>query len=151
MGVPVLKKLLSILLLVLATVVSMAGDASTLKMRIVENLAHLLVQDEAVPKVYIDPRLRLPLDGKNLSIEPVKDCRKAQILFVTDIDSLEKRCPLVRQRRIVTFSYRDYLRHRSLATGAFFWQKGRPNIVINAKMVKRFGLRIPRAYEKYVE
>ncbi len=150
MGVSVLKKLF-ILILALAILPLAAGDATALKLRIVENLAHLLVQKEPVPKVYIDPRLGLPLKSGDLSIRPVRDCKEAQILFVTDIDTLAKECPLDRQRRVVTFSYRDYLRHRALAAGAFFWQKGRPNIVINAEAVKRYRLHIPRAYEKYVE
>ncbi|WP_456381338.1 hypothetical protein [Hydrogenimonas sp.] len=127
-----------------------AESIGMLKAHIVENLARLFVGKKR-PTVFIHRnRISLPPSSK-LSIETVKECEKADVIFTPDIDTLPERCRIGKNRFLFTLSYKDYLQHRDIATGAFFWQKGRPNIIINKRVIERLDIDLPKSYEKYVE
>ncbi|WP_457597456.1 hypothetical protein [Hydrogenimonas sp.] len=146
-----MKRILFAFLFTIVLVGAMAQEALDLQMRIIENLSHLLLRHEPAPRVYLGPSIELPEDRSGLTIVPVRDCMKAQILFVRQIDDSIASCLADGRRLLFTLSYREYLRHRDRAVGAFFWQKGRPNIILNGELLERLGVEIPRKYEKYVE
>ncbi len=43
------------------------------------------------------------------------------------------------------------LRHVSRAVGAYFWQKGRPNIIMIRSRLSRAGIRLPAEFDRYIE
>jgi hypothetical protein len=51
---------------------------------------------------------------------------------------------------IVALDY-SLLKKDKNALGAFYWQKGRPNITFIANRLKKKGIKLPKEYERYIE
>lgn len=146
-GVSVLKRL--ILFLTLLSVAVWGITAQELKMRIIENLAQL-VTGKTVPSVYTD--FTVPSDAFTKgSMRLVRNCLLADVVFVKTPEIFFQDCDNTKEKLIFVLSYRDYMRYKDKLIGAFFWQKGRPNIILNEKILKARHISLPKRYEKYVE
>jgi hypothetical protein len=129
---------------------ALAADPSVLqlKLEIMATLAKIYTQ-EATPKIYFD--FPHPPYKAIKGFTPVERCEKGEVIYTDNIDRLLDTCHLSPEQFVIALSYRDYIAHKHLAAGAFFWQKGRPNIIINAEILKKRHIVIPKKYEKYVE
>ena len=136
-----------LLLVCLLGVTLFALSARELKLQIIRTLASLYTPKEH-PVIYLES---LPEEAIREQRAFVVDCRRADVLFVEDIDRFLQRCPIRKGQILFTLSYHDYIAHKERAAGAFFWQKGRPNIVLNKALLKRLGIELPPKYDKYVE
>lgn len=55
-----------------------------------------------------------------------------------------------KNKPIVVLDY-DILKHHKNAVAAFFWKKGRPNIVFLKDRIEKFDIVLPASYEIYLE
>ena len=77
----------------------------------------------------------------------VSSCKDASVLVITSEKEIPRQCT---NKPMLVLEY-DLLEKHSNAVSAFFWQKGRPNIVFIKKRLQRFSISLPPTYEKYVE
>jgi len=144
-----LRRLLLFLPFLLLTL--WAATADELKIRIMESLARLVTHKEN-PGVYIDTGKRFDTKAAALSkMRIVSSCETADVLFTENVGALMERCRIRPGQLVFSLSYRDYLAHKERTIGAFFWQKGRPNIILNGEELEKERIEIPKRYEKYVE
>ena len=148
-----MKKLLAIFLLIIGITTLEANDVARLKAEIVKNMVALLMPGHRGHRIYVDEnskKVDFPVD---IIGTVVSDPQMADIYIVCDLDrtSVDYRELVQGEKALITLSYRDFIRHRDLAAGAFFWQKGRPNIILNGKYLQSHHISIPESYKAYVE
>ena len=88
-------------------------------------------------KVYSDRQIALNL---------VKDCLKADILLIYDIKNIPKKC---KNKPLFVTSYRDFL--HTDAIGAFYWRKGRPQLRLRFKYIQKYHLHLSKNLIKYAK
>ena len=114
--------------------------------KIITNLVEVI--DKSNTSVWIDhddSDVTGSLELKQLNV--VKTCENAKVLILSSEKSIPKHCIT---KPILVLDY-DLLAKHSNAVSAFFWQKGRPNIVFLKKRLQHFSISLPPTYEKYVE
>ncbi|WP_353661677.1 hypothetical protein [Hydrogenimonas sp. SS33] len=119
-----------------------------------QRLIHLLAHPRHLPEIYVDKECRsIDFEADRLG-RPVSDLKKADVIITCNTDHLLHEDPSLsseENKTVITLSYRDFIRHKNITAGSFFWQKGRPNIIINENYLKKHKIRIPESYEKFVE
>ena len=138
------------LLLLFAGVHTMAADVESIKALILKKLI-LVLEVEETPTLFVEagcPGIDFPVGELGIL---VPKSAEAKVIVTCDIDRSRPPEGYRENQVVITLSYRDYTRHLDRAAGAFFWQKGRPNIIINARYLKRAAIRVPESYEPYVE
>ena len=134
-----MKKLLLILLLINTI---FADDLSTEK-KIYESFFSALSPKEK-PLIYTDKSIpSLQLVSEKFSL--ISDCTQADIIVMAQ-RPLDERC----QDKIVFGTRYRHLRE-PYVVGAFFWQKGRPNIVFLEEALKKHKITLPPELEDYLE
>jgi len=76
----------------------------------------------------------------------VQECAEADIIFVTHQREIKKEC----QGKIF-FGSRYKTLQKEQTVGAFFWQKGRPNILFYKSRLDRYGIRLNPHFIKYID
>ncbi len=141
-----MKKLFIISLLFLF---SYSDILSKIKAQIILNIAHLLTNKKIV-KIYVNDSTFLDIFKNEKDIKRVKNCFIADIIITDDSKNIQKECKK-KELNIISTTYQDYKQNRSVDFGAFFWQKGRPNMLINSKIIKERNISIPKSYYKYLD
>ena len=113
--------------------------------KIIKNLVEVI--DSSNTSVWMDDDSDVTglLERKQLHV--VKTCKNAKVLILSSDKSIPKYCI---DKPILVLDY-DLLEKHSNAVSAFFWQKGRPNIVFIKKRLQRFSISLPSTYDKYLE
>ena len=136
-------KIIAILLILGLTLNASEKEYAT---KIIKNIVEVI--DKSNTSVWIDSDdsgvLEL-LELKQLNV--VKTCNNAKVLILSSEKSIPKSCIA---KPILVLDY-NLLEKHSNAVSAFFWQKGRPNIVFLKKRLQHFSISLPPTYEKYVE
>jgi len=149
-GVSVLKKLSLVFVILFTSLLIANEEARELRIRILGALAHT-VTGKSLPYVYLDEPNIKNLDTKKYGFILIQQCKKADVIFTHKADTILKECPTLDDKMLFTLSYRDYITHEEQAIGAFFWQKGRPNIILNKRLIQHYHIQLPQEYDKYVE
>jgi len=141
-GVSVLKSVTWIL--ILASIL-LANDTDKIKNQIITELGRILTQKE-------NPNICILNDSNKaffLQLNKTKACKKADIAFVSSFVKYKKL--LNHSIPVIALSYREYLRYNMQMAGAFFWQKGRPNIIIRDGWIQKNKIVIPLKYRHFIE
>lgn len=120
-------------------------DALHVKAEIFSKIAHEFVKKDIV-NIYTDDE-SLRKAKRFIPYLNTTSKEKSDILFLSKIDDLECSC---QTKYIFSTSYQTYKTSQKVI-GAFFWQKGRPNIIIKSAMLKKLGIKLSPEFEKYVE
>ncbi len=140
-------------MLTLGALYSQADDVERLKGEIMKKLVELLAPEHQNEKIYIDKSCGKVDFPVQMVGRIVNNPAEADVILACDLNRLHLH-PVpssLSGKTVITLSYKEYIRHKNLAAGAFFWQKGRPNIIINARYIQRRHIRIPRSYRPFVE
>ena len=142
----------AILLLIVFFVLSSSAnkEAQELRVQILGALAHTVTTKD-IPFVYLDDQNFKNFNTKKYGFMLVQQCDRADVIFTDDVTALVKKCPQIKNKKLFALSYKDYAAHENQAIGAFFWQKGRPNIILNKKLLQHYDIKLSQRYEKYVE
>jgi len=122
-----------------------ASNVQKLQAQILTAIAHTLVHKKNV-NIYMDDSA---FDGAKKYIKSLKfvSCDKADIVFISKDGDMDKKC-----KTTLIFSTSYYLyEHSPMIVGAFFWQKGRPNIIFRRKRLDMLGIILPPSFRKYLE
>jgi len=135
-----LKKLLLPLLIGL----QLAASDIELATRIYTTIARALTAKSA-PLFYIHGDIEELQE--NPAIRRTDNCLAADIIIAAHLEGLPPEClhkPLFASR------YRLFRKHEEIV-GAFFWQKGRPNIVFSAVRLQQLGITLGAEFTPYIE
>ena len=120
-----------------------AGDlqlASTIFEKLTTAITH-----EKNPKIYVHEDIDA-IEEFNFKFNIVDDCSDADIVLLSTTKGIPSTC-----RGKVLFGTRyKHLRDEKVI-GAFFWQKGRPNILFYKSRLDKNYIRLDSSLDKYVE
>ena len=102
----------------------------------------------------ISPNAQIWIDDKEayidiIDIEKIKtviNCNNADILITKNNTYLKDIC---QDKPVIVFDY-DLLYSNKNSVAAFFWKKGRPNIVFIKERLGKFNIIIPTKYNSYL-
>lgn len=113
--------------------------------KIIDKISMELTKKEKVSVFTNDIRnLYIIKISKHLNRE--KDCQKADLVLTK-----EQKLPLCNNNTLIFAT--DYLAFKKLpeAIGAFFYQKGRPNIVFRKEILAKHNIVLSKEFEKYID
>lgn len=101
------------------------------------------ISEKKDPKFYLHGHIKY-LEN-NSGIHTTKNCHEADIIILNTLKQLPKEC---QNKLLFTTRYRTYLKHKNIL-GAFFWQKGRPNIVLRKSSIEKNSIHLETSLSKY--
>ncbi|MFK5881738.1 MAG: hypothetical protein QM482_05950 [Sulfurospirillum sp.] len=123
----------------------LSSNVKKLEAQILSSIAHSLVHKKNV-NICIDDKNFKGIEKYEKNLKLVS-CGKADIVFTSKDSDIDKKC-----KTSLIFSTSYYLyEHSPVIVGAFFWQKGRPNIIFREKQLKSLGINLPKDFKKYIE
>ena len=120
-----------------------AGDDQ--KASSIFNLITKSVTQKTNPNIYIHTEiksLKLYPDGLNI----VTECTKADIVILSTTKNIPSEC-----KEKILFGTRYSHLKNSNVIGAFFWQKGRPNILFYQDRLEQNSIKLDSSFDKYIE
>ena len=120
-------------------------DALHVKAEILSKIAHEFVHKDIV-NIYTDDKDLIKTKGlvPSLNYTNIED---SDIVFLSSLDTIETKS---KAKYIFSTSYYVYKTSQKVI-GSFFWQKGRPNIIIKSSILKKSNIKLSMAFQKYVE
>jgi hypothetical protein len=143
-GVSVLKK---IFLFIITVLYLNAGNITNIKEKIIEDVSKIFVKDKII-KLYVADSEFNDIFTINTNLQRVAQAKYADIILTNHSKKFKNHKKSV---CIISTNYRDYKRATAFACAAFFWQKGRPNLILNARIIKKRKIKILEQYERFVE
>ena len=92
--------------------------------------------------LFVDKNKKEFKNSKVLKI--VNNCKKADLVLLYDINNLK-----CKDKPLFVTSYIDF--KNSNAIGAFYWRKGRPQLILNKKIIESYNLHLDKSLLKYVK
>ncbi len=129
---------------------SFAESPDSVKAKIIGKVATSLL-DVGVVFIYTDDPAYENIFEKEENLIETKSCRDADMVLSSRLEEYRSTCPSTAQRLYFATSYSDYMKNRDAAVGAFFWQKGRPNLILSEKKLKELKIRLPSEFDNYIE
>ena len=122
-----------------------ASNVEKIEAQLLSTIAHGLVHKRVINVCVDDPSLKGA--GKYFKKMKLVSCDKADVVFTLHDKSIMKKC-----KTSLIFSTSYYLfEHSPMIVGAFFWQKGRPNIIFRKKQLKHLGINLPKDLMMYTD
>ncbi len=137
--------MVSVLFFISLSLYSFSLTLEDIKIRIVAAVAHALSKDKIVKIELQNNRFLTDIEGKKDHIVFVDNCKKADIIITDSIKYIKKDC---RNKLIFVTNYRAY-KTTPDAVGALFWQKGRPVIIFNKKVIRKKHINLPDQFKQY--
>ncbi len=137
-----MRKIILILIL-FSTFISASNDIST---KIVATLLKQLAGNKY--KVWLNTHTDknpITINKKHLNI--INNCEDASVLLLYSDISIDNKC---KNKIILVLDY-TLLHKYTNAVGAFYWKKGRPNIVFIRSRLKQHNIKLSESYDKYIE
>ncbi|EQB40106.1 hypothetical protein M947_03530 [Sulfurimonas hongkongensis] len=137
----------SLILALLLTLSSFAADSPLdLEVKILEKIiSEISINKEKI--IWSDnKKLYITMEKKG-RIHTTLECKKATIVILQDIKNLPKQCSNI---IIFVLDY-ELLSQVPKSFGAFFWKKGRPNIVILKSRLKALSIQASSNLDPYLE
>lgn len=104
------------------------------------------VTQKEFPSIFVqNGNALLPLESEAFS--QVKQCRDADFIIVRDYERLPEPC---QKKLLFATRYKTFLKHPEII-GAFFWQKGRPNIIFGRERLEKRQLKLDASFDRYIE
>jgi len=120
-----------------------AGDikkASSIFNMVIKNITH-----KHAPKVYLHVEIEsIKKYPKNLKI--TTRCSDADVVVLSTVKYIPSTC----KDKILFGTRYSHLKNTNVV-GAFFWQKGRPNILFYKKRLDKYNIRLGSGFDKYIE
>jgi hypothetical protein len=120
-----------------------------------ENNLRSQILHKVCTEISINKKLKVWSDNKDVlfhlkkydELNTVDSCEKASFIILQDSNKLSKACE---SKHIFVLDY-NLLSVVPKSFGAFFWKKGRPNIVIIEPRIKAQSIKISTALQEYLE
>ena len=98
-----------------------------------------------------EPKFYLHGDVKTLQgtkdITAVYTCEEADIVILSTMEQLPEAC---QNKLLFTSRYKIFSKTPEVI-GAFFWQKGRPNIIFRRESLEKHHITLDSTFDKYIE
>ena len=97
-------------------------------------------------KIWVDDKKLANLLNHMKRVKIIDEYNKADILILKNRDDIDPK-----DKRIFVDGYRMFKKYKNVALGGFYWQKGRPNVILLKKNLNRFAITLPKSFETFIE
>ncbi len=122
----------------------MYGDNEKIASSIFNNIVNSLSGKYYAP-VYIHTRIE-SIQKYPGNINILKNCSEADIVILSNVKNIPYEC-----KNKILFGTRYYHLKNPNVIGAFFWQKGRPNILFYKSRLDKHNIKLDSSFDKYIE
>ncbi|BBG65961.1 hypothetical protein NNO_1258 [Hydrogenimonas sp.] len=143
-----MKRLL--ILLITVSAILFADTPERIKAKIIGKVTTSLL-GVGVVFIYTDDPSYKKIFVNEENIVETGFCNDADLILSSRLERYRSKCPPTPLRLYFATDYSDYMKNRDVAVGAFFWQKGRPNLILNEKVLKRLRIELPAEFDSYIE
>jgi len=119
------------------------------------NNYELKLYEKILPVIFKEKTLNVYADAKSKELlkhsdkfKILQNCDEDTIVLITDKSSFIP--DLCKDKPIFATSYSLY-KNNTNSFGAFYWRKGRPQIIFKNEAIKQFNLKIPKNLQKYIK
>lgn len=128
----------------LLIITSLYANDIKLASKIFNNIISEITQ-KTNSKVYLHTNIK-SLEEYQGSIVEVYDCEEADVVILSTLKNIPDKC-----NGKVLFGTRYYHLKNKKVIGAFFWQKGRPNILFYQKRLYEHSIYLSTEFNQYIE
>lgn len=126
---------------------SYASSTADIKAKIIENISRVFIKNKII-KLYVADKTFNDVFNVNKNLQRVTKIKDANIILTNDSAKFKDlKSPIY----VISTSYKDYKNALSFDCAAFFWQKGRPNLILNSKVIKDKKIKLSKQYNRFVE
>ena len=136
----------NVFLILLLSISLYANNLDVIKAKIVLELGHIITHNKIIKVYNTDPYFD-NIFKENPQLQKVMDYKKADLILTSESSDFPKNSAL----NIISTNYRDYTKNKQKDFGAFFWQKGRPNILLNRHILESRNIKVQTIYRKYLD
>ena len=136
----------NLFLILLLSISLYANNLDAIKANIVLELGHIITHNKVIKVYNTDPYFD-NIFKENAQLQKVMDYKKADLILTSQSLIFPKNSGL----NIISTNYRDYKKYKQKDLGAFFWQKGRPNILLNRHILESRNIKVQTIYHKYLD
>jgi hypothetical protein len=136
--------ILKTVLLTLLLLLQLGANDRELAIKIYNSIAFECTK-KADPKIYLHGDLSTLYETNK--INRTYTCSDADFVIVSTLDLLPSSCE---GKLVFTNKYRLFMKKPRII-GAFFWQKGRPNIIFAKERLERENITLSTDFQKYIE
>lgn len=140
-----MKKTL-LFLLFFTTLLSASSSSQELKIRVLKSIVTGIENSEPMT-IWSDDKKIMNAFTSQSKFSVADDCKDAKMIILSSKSNLPKNC---KNKHIFVLDY-ELLYEIPDSFGAFFWKKGRPNIVFIKPRVDKQALKLTSSLEPYVE
>jgi len=115
------------------------------ELKLYEKVIPILLNSKII-NIYTDSNTKDTVKGSSIFYVK-KNCLYVDLIIGKKINNLDKSCENI---PIFATTYKAYLSSPN-AIGVFYYRKGRPQLKLNSKTIKKFKLNLPQSLEKYAE
>jgi len=130
--------------LILILVSTIYADDSKLESVIFDKIINVVVQ-KIDPKIYIHEKIE-SIDTYKSNFNIVANCEEADMVILSTIKDIPSTC----KGKILFGTRYSHLKNEEVI-GAFFWMKGRPNILFYQERLNQKNIKLDSSFDKYVE
>lgn len=138
--------MIKILFVMIFLTISLFSTEVDVRTKIIDKISKALVKKELITIMVTDKKNKEIIQNSKCLVNSTK-CENVDIIIVSNIKNL----PLCSDNVLVFAT--NYLTFKSLpkAIGAFFYQKGRPNIIFRKNNLKKYGITLDKEFDRYIE
>lgn len=118
------------------------GSELEVATKIMDKISYALIKKDVVKVLAIGAEEKKIVDNSIL-MKSVKECQNADMV-------LSKKSVTCRDKVLFFTNYKTF-KNNEQAIGAFFWQKGRPNIIFRKEVLGQFNIVLSEKFDKYIE
>jgi len=114
--------------------------------KIIERIASALIKRQTI-KVYARSSFERKIITHSDKMKLTQQCEQADFLLLESDREIPQPC----QNSMIFFTRYKAFKHHPNGVGAFFWQKGRVNILFLQERLTKFNIKLPREWDRYIE
>jgi len=135
------------LLVVILLKMSMFASDDKYTLKLYEKVIPLVLSSKHI-NIYTDKKIKQLFKYSHL-FTVVSECKKADIVIGSKFE-YHKDIKCIKQKPLFATSYPSYIDNEN-SFGAFYWRKGRPQLRLNKKGIKRYNFMIPDSLERFAK
>ena len=135
---------MKVIILIFSLIVTLIANDIELESSIFNTIIQEITS-KSTPKVYIHTEVKsLQTNPKQLQI--VQSCKDADIVVLSTLKDIPQAC----QGKVFFGTRYGHLKNQDVI-GAFFWQKGRPNVSFYKSRLNAYDIKLDKSFGKYIE
>lgn len=136
----------NILLITIFISVTCFANELEVTTKIMNKISYILIKKNVIKVFATEEKVRQAIHNSN-TMKSINDCHNADLI----ISNKQSDIPFTCKEKMVFYTKYKAFKKDTHAVGAFFWQKGRPNIMFRKNILSKYHITLPSEFHKYIE